>query len=86
MPNPPRAATNNPLILTTEQATRLGLTPTTPNPPRKIRCRYLRATGEQCPNEALDHTPDAHIVLCLKHIERAIRTLTEARDKILKGE
>lgn len=37
---------------------------------RKVTCRYLRRSGEQCTAEALD--PTADILLCSKHLARAL--------------
>lgn len=36
---------------------------------RKPRCKYLRANGDPCPNEATDPLED--IALCPKHLYRA---------------
>jgi hypothetical protein len=35
-----------------------------------VRCRYLRLSGAQCTAEAAD--PTADVVLCTKHLARAI--------------
>ena len=42
---------------------------TTATAPRIPRCRYLRANGDQCQNEAVDPLEDT--VLCAKHLMRA---------------
>lgn len=57
---------------------------TSPNPrepvasTRKVICRYRRRNDEMCTGEAVD--PDADILLCAKHLGRAMslfRRLTE---------
>ena len=37
---------------------------------RLTRCRYLRRDANQCTAEAVD--PDAEILLCTKHLARAL--------------
>lgn len=45
-------------------------------PPRLVRCRYLRLSGEQCTGEAAD--PQGDVLLCTKHLARAV-ALVQAR-------
>ncbi len=44
--------------------------PATDTPARKVTCRYLRRNDEQCTAEVTD--PAAEILLCPKHLARAI--------------
>lgn len=39
-------------------------------PTRRITCRYLRRSGEQCTGQVTDE--NAEILLCPKHLARAI--------------
>lgn len=43
---------------------------TTEAPARRITCRYLRRSGDQCTAEVTDQ--NAEILLCAKHLARAI--------------
>lgn len=45
-------------------------------PPRLVRCRYLRLTGNQCTGEAVQQ--DADILLCTKHLARVMVMLRGA--------
>lgn len=50
---------------------------------RLTRCRYLRRNEAQCTAEAAD--PDAQILLCTKHLARAMALVTEHREAARRG-
>lgn len=41
-----------------------------PDQPRRVCCRYLRRSGEQCTGEATN--PDGDVLLCTKHLARLL--------------
>jgi hypothetical protein len=47
---------------------------------RMVSCRYLRRNEQQCTAEAVD--PDAEVLLCSKHLARAMRLFREAADHL----
>lgn len=46
-----------------------------------VQCRYLRRNGEQCSAEAVDDSPDAHVLICAKHLARALQLVEEHRTR-----
>jgi phage terminase Nu1 subunit (DNA packaging protein) len=45
-----------------------------------VTCRYLRRNEQQCTAEAAD--PDAEVLLCTKHLARAMRVYQDAVARI----
>lgn len=54
-------------------------------PARKIICRYLRRNGEMCTAEALDQSPDAPIIICLKHGARVVKLVMDRQRELQAG-
>ena len=48
------------------------------------QCRYLRRNGEQCTAEALDGSPDALIVLCMKHSSRVMQMIVDRKARLTR--
>lgn len=43
---------------------------------RTVLCRYLRSSGRQCTEKAID--PDAAVVLCAKHLGEAMHLFNQS--------
>jgi hypothetical protein len=56
----------------------------TPTHERRVSCRYLRRSGEQCTAECLD--PEGDILICAKHAARTVVLIkhraTEAKKRL----
>lgn len=65
-------------IITTARPPKAGRSSLTPKPntERLERCRYLGRGDNQCTGEVLD--PDAEILLCQKHLARALTMIRRA--------
>jgi hypothetical protein len=50
---------------------------------RVVRCRYLRRNDVLCTGEAVD--PDGEILLCTKHLARAMRLVDAATGRRATG-
>jgi hypothetical protein len=55
----------------------------TVTPGRRTTCRYLRRSGDQCTAEVVDE--QGEIMLCAKHLGRAMELVSAASARIRNG-